>query len=258
MVLVMFRWILRKTGKVRIMNVLAIGNSFSQDAMRYLHGIARSQKVDLTAVNLYIGGCPLSRHYRNMLSGEKAYSLEFNGESTGFFISMKEALLSRDWDVVTLQQVSNLAPKYESYQPYITTLASFVRQLCPKAKLLIHQTWAYEQGSDRLTKELGYADQKQMFDDIKDAYKDAAKAVDADGIIPSGAAFQRLIEKDVGKIHRDTFHASFGLGRFTLGLLWYSVLTGKSVENVDFSDFDEPLTDEQIAAAKLSAAEVLK
>ena len=240
------------------MNVLAIGNSFSQDAMRYLHGIARSQKVDLTAVNLYIGGCPLSRHYRNMLSGEKAYSLEFNGESTGFFISMKEALLSRDWDVVTLQQVSNLAPKYESYQPYITTLASFVHQLCPKAKLLIHQTWAYEQGSDRLTKELGYADQKQMFDDIKDAYKDAAKAVNAAGIIPSGAAFQRLIEKDVGKIHRDTFHASFGLGRFTLGLLWYSVLTGKSVENVDFSDFDEPLTDEQIAAAKLSAAEVLK
>ena len=50
------------------MRVLAIGNSYSQDATRYLYGIARAGGVDVKVVNLYIGGCSLSRHYRNMLS----------------------------------------------------------------------------------------------------------------------------------------------------------------------------------------------
>lgn len=237
------------------MNVLAIGNSFSQDAMRYLHGIARADSVELTAVNLYIGGCSLSRHYRNMLSGEKAYSLEFNGESTGFFVSIKEALLSRDWDCVTMQQVSHLSAEYDSFQPYLRELSAYVRRLAPKAKQLMHQTWAYEQGSYRLNTELGYADQKFMYDDIVHSYEKAAKDIGADCVIPSGTAFQRLIEKQAGSVHRDTFHASLGLGRYTLGLLWYSVLTGKSIEKNCFCDFDEPLSDTQISAAKQSAAE---
>ena len=48
------------------MKVLAIGNSFSNDAMRYLHGIAKADGVDMKTVNLFIGGCPLSRHYANI------------------------------------------------------------------------------------------------------------------------------------------------------------------------------------------------
>ena len=39
------------------MKVLAIGNSFSNDAMRYLHGIAKADGVDMKTVNLFIGGC---------------------------------------------------------------------------------------------------------------------------------------------------------------------------------------------------------
>jgi len=34
------------------MNILSIGNSFSQDAQRYLHQIARADKTDLKCVNL--------------------------------------------------------------------------------------------------------------------------------------------------------------------------------------------------------------
>ncbi|MBQ7793144.1 MAG: DUF4886 domain-containing protein [Clostridia bacterium] len=77
------------------MNILSIGNSFSQDAQRYLHAIARADGFELNTFNLYIGGCPLSLHYRNMLSEKDAYSLEMNGQSTGFYVSLKEALLSR-------------------------------------------------------------------------------------------------------------------------------------------------------------------
>ena len=73
------------------MNILTIGNSFSQDAQRYLHQIARADGIDITCFNLYIPGCPLSRHYQNMHSEDREYWLEMNGQSTGFNISLKEA-----------------------------------------------------------------------------------------------------------------------------------------------------------------------
>ena len=98
------------------MNILSIGNSFSQDAQRYLHQIAKAGGVNLNAFNLYIGGCSLSSHYRNMLSEERAYTLEMNGQSTDFYVSLKEALLNRNWDVVTIQQVSHESP-YGSLRP---------------------------------------------------------------------------------------------------------------------------------------------
>ena len=99
------------------MNILAIGNSFSQDATRYLHRIARSDGFDLKVTNLYIGGCSLERHFRNMLSEDKAYGLESNGEITGFFVSLKEALLNRNWDYITIQQASHFSPDYNTYHP---------------------------------------------------------------------------------------------------------------------------------------------
>ena len=126
------------------MNILAIGNSFSQDALRYLHNIAKSDNYDLTVVNLYIGGCPLSQHYKNMLEDNKTYLMEFNGQETLFYVSIKEALLSRDWDYISLQQVSNQSIDYETYQPYLIELSAYIKKYAPKAKQIIHQTWSYE------------------------------------------------------------------------------------------------------------------
>ena len=176
------------------MNILSIGNSFSQDAQRYLHQIAKSDGVGINAFNLYIGGCPLSLHHKNMITDEKAYTLEMNGESTGFFVSLKEALLNREWDVVTLQQVSSQSPYYETYQPYINELVDYVRQCVPKAKIAIHQTWAYEEASHRLNVELGYKRCVDMFNDIETAYKKAAEEINADFVIPSGELFQKLLD----------------------------------------------------------------
>ncbi len=232
------------------MNVLSIGNSFSQDAQRYLYEIAKSEKETINSFNLYIGGCPLSRHYRNMLSDNKEYTLEMNGKSTGFNVSLKEALLNREWDIVTVQQVSNLSCDYNSYQPYLDKLCEYVRLCVPKAKLVFHETWAYEQGSQRLNVELGYKNYTDMYSDIKCAADKAAKAINADFVIPSGELFVKLLSSGIEKVHRDTFHASLGLGRFALGLLWYKVLSGNKVSDIEFSDFDEEISEEDIKIVK--------
>jgi hypothetical protein len=238
------------------MNILSIGNSFSQDAQRYLHQIARADGVDVTSINLYIPGCPLSRHYQNMLSEEREYWLEMNGQSTGFNISLKEALLNRDWDVITVQQVSTHSTNYDTYQPYLDELVEYIRRFVPKAKIAVHQTWAYEQGSELLNQALKYRDYRIMLDDIIKAYHQAAEHIKADYIIPSGEVFGAMLENGIEKIHRDTFHASLGLGRYALGLIWYKTLTGNDVLGNAFCDFDEEVPAEQIAIAKNCVQEV--
>ena len=238
------------------MNILSIGNSFSQDAQRYLHRIARADKVELNTFNLYIGGCPLSLHYQNMLSEERRYTLEMNGSSTGFYVSLKEGLLNREWDVVTIQQVSTQSPYYDTYQPYLEKIVEYIRLLAPKAKIAVHQTWAYEQGSHGLNVQMGYSDHKQMLRHIMHAYQTAAEHVGADYVIPAGEVLGALQEAGVGKVHSDTKHASRGFGRYALGLVWYRFLTGNDIAQNAFCDFDEEVTAEQIAVAKKCVLEI--
>lgn len=65
------------------MKILAIGNSFSQDATTYLHQTAQAQGVEMEVYNLYIGGCPLEKHALNLETNEPAYEAQFNGVPTG-------------------------------------------------------------------------------------------------------------------------------------------------------------------------------
>lgn len=232
-----------------MIKVLSIGNSFSQDAQRYLHGIAKVDGINIRAANLYIGGCSLDMHFRNMLSKRDAYSLEINGEATGFYVSLDQALLSQGWDYITLQQASHFSNNYKTYQPYLNEIASYVRKMCPKAKILIHETWAYEQDSDKL-KNMGYANAEDMSRDVQQSYGRAATDIGADGIIASGSLFRDILSSGISRIHRDTFHVSYGLGRYALGLLWYKTITGNSVMNNTFCDFDEVITKEDIEIVK--------
>ena len=232
------------------MKVLAIGNSFSQDAMRYLHRIAKADGTELKTVNLYIGGCPLSKHYENMNNDAAQYEFEFNGENTGIKVSIKQALQSDIWDAVTVQQVSNLSCNYDTYQPYLDALDKYITIHAPKAEHLVHQTWAYEQGSDRLCKELGYTYQSEMFNDIKSSYNKAAASMGDVRIIPSGETMQELIKAGVDKIHRDTFHAHLGIGRYAIALTWYEILTGNSAIGNKFRDFDVEVSENDIKIAQ--------
>ncbi len=238
------------------MRVLSIGNSFSQDAQRYLHGIAAADGTELKAVNLYIGGCSLRTHYINSIEDSRAYELEFNGVTTGFRTTIKEALISDEWDAVTLQQASPLSPDYETYQPYLGLLNEYVRKYSPRSAVYIHQTWAYEKGSEKLAA-LGFADPADMLRGIRKAYAAAALDIGADGIIPSGEVFHDILKSGAERIHRDTFHASLGLGRYALGLTWYAALTGARVSDNGFDETDEPVSAEEKRMAKLSAEKLV-
>ena len=239
------------------MKILSIGNSFSQDAQRYLHEIAKADGVDLKTVNLMVGGCSLRTHYLNMLDDAAAYGFEFNGAATGIRVSIRQALVSDDWDYITLQQASPFSPKEETYFPYIEALTDYVKKYCPHAKILIHQTWAYEDGSEKL-KKLGYESAEEMFNLIRASYEKAALSIGADGVIPCGEVMRKALQNGLERVHRDGSHLALGVGRYAAALTWYAILTGNSIEENAFNDFDEPVSEEEHEIAVRSVTEAIK
>lgn len=222
------------------MNILSIGNSFSQDAQRWLHAMAKSAGVSLHAENLYIGGCSLARHVENMETGEAAYELFVNGEFAQN-ISLQDAIKRHEWDVVTLQQVSGDSGDYSTFQPDLDTLCDFVRTSAPSAQIMLHKTWAYDIGSGHPDFVKYDSSQKIMHEKISEAYALAAKHTGL-SVIPTGDAVQYLrehcdifdIENGGMSLCRDSFHLSFLYGRFAAGLVWLHTLTGTDPMKVSF------------------------
>ena len=57
----------------KVIKVLAIGNSFSEDAVeQYLYELAASQGDSLVIGNAYIGGCSLEMHLDNLKTSRRS------------------------------------------------------------------------------------------------------------------------------------------------------------------------------------------
>ena len=236
--------------------ILLISNSFGVDATRYFHGVCRKAGEEVLTACLYIGGCTLSRHYRNMLSEESAYQLYINGMETPFNMSLKRALLACEWDIVTLQQASPQSGRFDSYEPFLTELSAYVKKLVPSAKQYIHAIWGWS--DDAVIKHSStYASSADMYAAIHKAYAQAAELIDADGFIPATSAMEKLYAAIGDAAYRDGRHAGFGIGRYMLALVWYGALFGKDVRGIGYRDLDGEFTEDEIDIAERCAAEAV-
>lgn len=232
------------------MRILVISNRFCIDATHYLHQIGKAAGRLVDVITISNGNSSLECHYRSMLNGKENYDLICNGTRTGFCVSLEQALLSNQFDVVTLQQTNANSPDADSYQPYAQELYDFIKQCQPTAKVLMHQNWAYADGSDKLTA-VGYDSAKAMLADIQNAYAQCSEDLGADGIIPCGEMMMQLLDRGVESVHKDGQYASPALGRYALGLLWFRMLTGESVAENTFNNLDKPFaSEEEIQLAK--------
>lgn len=243
-----------------MIQVLAIGNSFSDDARTFVHQIAAAAGVELVIGNLYIGGCSLERHWNNAQSDEKAYDYSKTG-CENRPASIREALEEEPWDFVTLQQASHFSGKIETYQPYLNGLSAYVRKYAPQTEQLIHETWAYEIDSDHGAFPDYKCDQALMYRLLKDAYEQAARDIGGARIIPCGDAFQIARANPVfdyahggQSLNRDGFHASFTKGRYLLGCVWVETLAGVNVIGNAFvptwPDVEPPTDEERLILQK--------
>ncbi|KKX48971.1 DUF4886 domain-containing protein [Sphingobacterium sp. IITKGP-BTPF85] len=153
-----------------VIRILAIGNSFSEDAIENnLFELANARGKKIVIGNLYIGGAPLELHVKNALGDSSAYSYrkvdESGAKSVHEHMKISAALLDEPWDYISFQQASPLSGKYDTYAKDLPLLYAYVKEHVkyPETKYILHQTWAYQHDSDHSGFSLYERNQEQMY-----------------------------------------------------------------------------------------------
>lgn len=248
--------------------LLAIGNSFADNALTYFSDISRAGGKQVLVGKACLGGCDIERHMRHADAFDadpadpegRPYA---NGEK-----SLRQLLEQEPWDYVTIQQVSHKSFRPQSYHPHVDRLIAYIRRYAPQAEILIHQTWAYrddhgfwgEQGLntdsmyrrlcaayDTLSKETGFR-QIPSGDAMEAARQDPdwGPFVPDPDFDPQTAVYPELPENDVHALHngwygwkkdektgvrylsRDCIHANRE-GKYLLGCVWFEFFFDHSV-----------------------------
>lgn len=242
----------------KTIKVLAVGNSFSQDAVeQYLYELAHAQGDSLVIGNAYIAGCSIDRHYNNLLTGKNDYDYRkvVSGiRSEHRKTDLKSIVQDEQWDIITLQQASPLSGLPTSY----TNLAQLKRLLHSYATNLHvifawHMTWAYAEDYVSKAFEQYDNDQRKMYAAIINTVQQVMPAVGLHKIIPSGTAIQ-LVRYRLGDIlNRDGYHLSYTLGRYTAACTWCEFLTGRIVDGNPYHP--DAITDEEAMVCQQEAHE---
>lgn len=216
--------------------VLAIGNSYTGTAFTYLPALLDAGGADYTLGKLHYGGASLEFHWGNIESDSAVYYYSKTGQSDINGYSIRQALESEDWDIVTIQQVSHLSGVELSFYPYVTNIYDYIRSFEPNAEVIIHQTWAYESTYAGIG---GYGTQQGMFDALKLAYGNVSNDLGM-RIIPSGESWQLARATSIGDtLTSDGTHGN-AKGSYLAGAAWYEVLTGESILD---NPYEPPLSD---------------
>ena len=130
-------------------------------------------------------------------------------------------MADENWDYISLQQASGKSGKYETYT-VLADLIAGIKERCPKAKLLWHQTWAYASSSTHESFPDYDSNQMTMYSSIVTAARQAmTNHTDLSLLIPSGTAIQNGRTSFLGDaFNRDGYHLEVTYGRYTAACTW--------------------------------------
>jgi hypothetical protein len=239
------------------LKVLAIGNSFSVDAMEYLYKIADDYGIENIILGImYIPGASLSKHVDSISRELDDYVYYKNTDDAWVYANshakLIDGLADENWDVITIQQVSGLSGIETSYNSDIDYILSYVDYYKTNdyAKVMWHMTWAYQTGSTHPDFTRYSSDQLTMYNAIISAVEEKILTRDdIEDVIPSGTAIQNLRTSFIGDtLTRDGYHLSYDLGRYTAGLTWFMKITHFSIDDIEYKP--EGISDSEFLAIK--------
>lgn len=225
---------------MKTIKILGIGNSFSTDATYYLHKVASAAGIDTKVVNLYIGGCPLERHWQNIEREDRAYQYQLNGVITERHASIQEVLEEEEWDYIVTQQASHDSGWADTYEPFLGLLVEYIKEKVPSAEILLQETWAYEIDSNHGGFMRYHRNQQEMYERLRKCYYEAAERYNL-RVIPCGDVIQELrkrppfiVQEGGQTLCRDGFHMHFLYGRYALACTWARTLLGISLKENNY------------------------
>lgn len=238
-----------ESGPKSTAKVLTIGNSFADDSVRCLPAMAKAGGKQLVLFRANLAGHSLEQHVGYLKAFEadslnpkgSPYTVPSKADGIKKKISLREALQRDVWDVVTIQQVSTLSIRYESFQPHAGKLIAYIQKHAPQARILIHETWAYSSDCSRYQdpKTPHLQDPETMHRNLKAAYGQLS-AESGLGMIRVGDAFHSVITSpDPIRLHgikkdgTGDIHANFN-GQFLGAAMFYEAVFNDSVLNNPF------------------------
>lgn len=218
----------------RVIRVLAIGNSFSEDAVEhYLYELAAAQGDSLVIGNAYIGGCSIDRHWANAQAAKPEYRYrKIVGGHTTTRKNVDLATIIRDdqWDIITLQQASHFSGLPYTYA-HLQHLKDYVLATStnPRVQIAWHLTWAYPATSTHSAFKYYGRSQQRMYSNILLTAAEVLPRVGITRVIPVGVTIQ-LARQEMGDVmNRDGFHLQLAYGRYAAACTWCEFLTGHSI-----------------------------
>ena len=236
------------------LKILAVGNSFSTDAMEHLYLVAKNAGIENVVLgNLYIGSCSISTHWTKMNNDAADYTFYVSDDTVGGMITegtrtAKYGITYADWDYITIQQSSSNSGLGNTYNDLQSVIDYINSNKTSDAEILWHMTWAYQQDSTHA----GFANynnnQSSMYKSIVSAVKEHILTnSDISGVIPSGTAIQNLRTSPLGDtLTRDGYHMSYGIGRYTVALTWLAAITGYDIDEITATPTSYPEVAENV------------
>ena len=168
------------------MNILTIGNSFTDSLALYFPAAVQSARCNLHFERANFGGCELARHWSYIEAEERDVRCRIYQGGR----KLRSILELRAWDVVTIQQASHDSWRPETFQPWAGNIIAYVKKHAPQAEVVIQQTWAYRADHPQLLpgSEWGIS-QDEMYERLTANYTKLARDYKL-RIIPSGYAVQ--------------------------------------------------------------------
>lgn len=215
--------------------ILAVGNSFSQDAIeQYFYELAAADSIYVIVGNLYYGGCSLQQHFEFLRANKPAY--EYRKVMNGVKVNtprttLDEALADEDWDFVSFQQASHYSGMPETYEPYLSDLTDYVRaKVRQNTEFAFHMTWAYSEDSTHGGFKNYDNSQTKMYEAILAATKHALSIGKFGILVPCGTAVQNARTSELGDtMCRDGYHLQLVYGRYTAACTWFEAVLGHPV-----------------------------
>jgi len=234
----------------KTVKLLAVGNSFSRNALHWFSDIVTASGNKTIATNAMIGGCDFERHMRHADAFE-ANPANSEGRPYPGGKSLKDLLTAEKWDFVTIQQASPKSFKPETFHPHADRLIAYIKQYAPQAEIVIHQTWAYREdhpfwGQTNLNTDVMYKGLRAAYDGLakETGFRmipcgDAMEAARRDpawgkfmpdaAVDPKTAVYPVQTKNENRSLHnKDAYHANVK-GEYLLGCVWFEFFFGQSV-----------------------------
>lgn len=224
------------------LRVLAIGNSFSQDAIeQYLYELGREVGVEMIIGNGYRGGQGFASHWRDVTEQNNTFEYRkvVRGVRTNRPNSALSSLLTDEpWDYITVQQASPESGLYSTFEPCMSELLQYAATLCPNpdVQMGFHMTWAYAHDSTHGGFAHYGSSQQAMYDSIDTSVQQAMAAhPELTFMVPSGTAIQNARASWLGdNLNRDGYHLDYKFGRYTAACTWLERLTGRNPVGLNY------------------------